>query len=132
MIKKIFNIAKNEQYNMSYEKIIDKLEKIDKRLERIEKKISVNTNISSNVVKSTSSTKKKQYKGTSGGIQLLIDEGFFEKPKSMRGILDELKKEGYFYPLQSVDAAVRKEFFKRKKVLVRIKEGKIWLYVIKK
>jgi transcriptional regulator of heat shock response len=118
---------------MSYEKIIEKLDKIEQRLTRIEKKIfPEKTEAVSSTDEPISKSKNKQYKGTSGGIQYLIEQGFFEKPKSMREIFDELKKEGYFYPLQSVDAAIRKEFFIRKRVLIRIKEGKIWLYAIKK
>lgn len=118
---------------MSYEKIIEKLEKIDRRLERIEKKIfHVDPNVLSKKIKPTSASKKKDYKGTSGGILFLIDRGFFDEPKSMRAILDELKKEGYFYPVESIDSTVRKVFFNKKKVLTRIKEGKIWLYVTRK
>ena len=118
---------------MSYEKIIEKLDKIDRRLERIEKKVfHLESDISSKKINSTSSPTKKDYKGTSGGIQFLIDHSFFDEPKSMRAILDELKKEGYFYPVESVDAAVRKVFFNKKKMFTRIKEGKIWLYVTRK
>ncbi|MEX0657412.1 MAG: hypothetical protein WD154_07715 [Nitrosopumilaceae archaeon] len=118
---------------MSYEKIIEKLEKIDQRLTRIEKKVfSGKSNVLSGTDEPTSNSKNKQYKGTVGGIQYLIDHGFFEKPKSMREIFDELKKEGYFYPLQSIDAAIRKDFLIKKKLLNRIKEGNIWLYAIRK
>ena len=117
---------------MSDEKILEKLEKIDRRLELIEKKLfHPESNVLSQKTKSTSSPKKKDV-GTAGGIELLIDQGFFEKPKSMKAILDELKKEGYFYPVTSIDASVRKNFFAKKKILTRIKEGKVWLYVTRK
>jgi len=117
---------------MSFEKILKKLEEMDNRLERIEKKFfSVKTEASLKKSKPTS-TKKAVYKGISGGVKMLIDNGFFETPRSMRQVIDELKREGYFYPPQSVDSAIRKDFFGRKKVLSRIKDGKIWVYVIRK
>lgn len=107
------------------------LDKIDKRLIRIEKLVSPDIIISSQT-KTESKEKTKEFKGITGGVRYLIDNRFFEKPKSMRDIFDELKKEGYFYPVQSVDSTIRKEYFIRKKILSRIKEGKKWKYVIRK
>jgi len=116
---------------MSDKKIIEMLDKIDKRLIRLEKLVAPDSTISPQTT-TKSQEKIKDYKGITGGIRYLIDNRFFEKPKSMREIFDELKKEGYFYPIQSVDGSIRKDFFIRKKTLLRIKAGKIWKYVVRK
>jgi len=74
----------------------------------------------------------KSYSGTNGGIRFLIDQGFFSQPRAVKEVLDELQKEGHYSSLQTVDAALRKEFVKRMKILTRVKDGKVWKYVLRK
>lgn len=73
-----------------------------------------------------------KYEGLMGGIQLLIDKGFFKKPVMVTEVQDALQKEGYFRPIQSTDATLRKDMVKRKKALTRIKLKGVWHYVVKK
>ena len=111
---------------------IKKLKKIiidhEVRISKLENQINSKT------VKSKSEKTKKDkshYSGIVGGIQLLIDNGFLNNPKSSKEIHREMNKKRYFKSLQSVDGSVRKKFVK-KKILERIKDDKIWKYVIRK
>lgn len=115
---------------MDKDNIEKKFEEIHNRLARIEK-ILLET-------KSKAKTSHKEesrpssYKGIVGGIQYLIDNNFLNQPRSMREIFDELKKEGYYYPLQSVDKTLRADLVHRKKILTRQQDNKVWKYVIRK
>lgn len=71
-------------------------------------------------------------KGTSKGVQELIEEGFFNEPKKIKDVVEELSRKGYFSSRDIIDRIVRRDFFKRKKILTRIKEDKIWKYAIQK
>ena len=72
------------------------------------------------------------YKGATGGIRLLIDDGFFKTPKSVKEIILELKREGYHYPDTSIFKILSVDFTNREKTLNRIREGRIFKYVIRK
>jgi len=110
---------------------IEKLEKIiqshEDRISKLEKQITINPTKS----KSEKTEKKSDYSGTSGGIQMLIDSGFLNKPKSSKEIHDEMKREGYYKSVKNVDGTVRNVFVK-KKILERFKVDKIWKYVVRK
>jgi len=75
--------------------------------------------------------KNNNYKGLSGGIRFLKDNGFFDNPKSTNETYAELKKEGYYHSLQSVDGALRNNFVSRNKILVRTEENEVWKYVLR-
>jgi len=72
------------------------------------------------------------YKGIVGGIQFLMDSNYLNQLRSMREIFEELKREGYYYSLQSVDTTLRRIFVSKKKVLTRTQVGKVWKYAIRK
>ena len=113
------------------------LEEVQKMLLDHEKRISF---LESG--KQTSNTSKKQkgnvsksnnsYNGLAGGIRFLINEGFLNEPKSIPEIESELKREGYHYSSSGVASTLSETFTKSQKVLNRIKDGKIWRYVIRK
>jgi hypothetical protein len=113
-------------------KIIKILESIEQRLLKIERIVAEDNLEKSSVKPKSVAIKSKSYEGLSGGIQLLIDNNFFSKPKSMREVFEELKREGYFYSLQSVDTTLRKVFVMNRKKVARIMDGKIWKYAIRK
>lgn len=75
---------------------------------------------------------KKTYAGLVGGIQLLIDKGYFDELRQPSSVVKELSKEGYFHSLQSVDKTIRIGFLKNKKLLTRIKQNSKWVYAIRK
>jgi len=72
------------------------------------------------------------YSGLNGGIRLLIKNDFLDKPKSLKEIQNELKRENYHYSISAVAKALSVYFTKNKKILTRFKEGKIWKYVVRK
>lgn len=109
------------------EDIKNEFEKIWKEIEGIKEKIG--TGNTSNI-----KTKKKSsnYSGLTGGIRFLIDNNFYNTPKSVKEIFNELKREGYHYSYESVDKLLRVDFHKNNKILNRFKEDKVWKYAIRK
>ena len=74
----------------------------------------------------------KKYKGLAGGIRLLIDNGFFNTPKSLNEIINELKREGYHNSKAGIASTLSETFTKSQKVLNRLQEDKVWKYVLRK
>ena len=109
---------------MNEQEIKKKFESIEKRLERLE---NPNTRYKKTLENST-----KNYKGLGGGINLLIHNRFFDTPKPFNEIFDEMKREGYHHSKGAVAKMLSVNFVKNKKILTRIKEDKIWKYVIRK
>lgn len=102
-----------------------KIKELEKRIARLEKQ----------VFGSKSSSKQSsvnEYKGLIGGLNLLIDNGFFKKTKLVTEVQDELQNEGYYHPLQSTDTRLRRDMVKRKKILTRVKVDGVWQYVLRK
>lgn len=102
------------------EELIEKISNLEKRLSKIEGEPTI-------IKKS-----KGGFQGLSGGIRLLLKNGFLNEPKSVKEIYEELAREGYHYPKRSVDKLLRVNFMKKQKLLTRIKKGKVWEYVIRK
>lgn len=75
---------------------------------------------------------KQEFKGLSGGIEHLISKGSLDAPKSVKEIQDELRKEGYHYPLASVAKLLSVDYMTKQKILTRIKERNVWKYVVRK
>jgi len=76
--------------------------------------------------------KQKKYSGLSGGIDLLIDNNFLNKPKDVNEIVSELKRENFHYPKNSIGKILSVDFTKKKRILTRIKEDKVFSYVVRK
>ena len=74
----------------------------------------------------------QSYKGLSGGIRFLMNNGFLNEPKAVSQIVTELGREGYHYPSRSVDKLLRVDFTNKRKVLNRIKKDNVWKYVLRK
>ena len=75
---------------------------------------------------------KNSYKGTSGGIRLIMDNKFLNAPKSVQEIVSELQREGYYSKSNTVDKLLRVNFTNKTKTLTRVKEDNVWKYVIRK
>jgi hypothetical protein len=75
---------------------------------------------------------KQEFKGLSGGIQLLISKGCVDTPKSVREIQDELKKEGYHYSFESITKLLSVDFMAKRKILTRVREDNVWKYAVRK
>ena len=72
------------------------------------------------------------FSGLMGGINFLISKKFLDSPKSVKDVMNELKKEGYFYLNGSIDKILRVDFVNKKKILTRISENNVWRYVVRK
>ena len=102
-----------------------KIKKLEERVAELEKAVFG--------TKSKRKTKpQSKYKGLTGGINLLIDNGFFKKPVLVTEVQDELKKEGYFYSLQATDTILRRNMVTRTKILTRMKIDGVWQYAVRK
>ena len=102
---------------------------VSKKLQDHERRISALEKTLGNAKKPK--PKKSDYTGVGGGIRLLIDNRFLDTPKFVSEIAAEMKREGYYHDLPSIDSPLRKTFLKNR-MLQRIKEGKKWKYVIRK
>lgn len=102
-----------------------KIKELEARISKLEKEVF-------GTRRPSAKSKSTNYKGLMGGINLIIENGFFKKPKLVTEIQDELKKEGYYYALQSTDTTLRRDMVNRKKILTRIKVSGVWQYVIRK
>ena len=106
---------------------------IEKRLDELEKvMITIQSEKVTTSGNKQSVKKKNRYDGLTGGIRFLIDNDFFKKPKEMREINNELKREGYHYPDPSTFKIISVDFIKKQKILTRLKEGRNYKYVIRK
>lgn len=107
------------------EEIKRRLDDFESRLEKIEKILFSDKTRKEKIV-------SKDYKGLAGGVRFLIDNGFLNQPKSVNEILDELKKESYHYTTAGIASTLSETFTKNQKILNRIKEGKVYKYVMRK
>jgi hypothetical protein len=104
-------------------KVMERLDNLEARVSSLEKSILT--------VKKIPAV-KKEFTGLSGGIRKLINDGFFNKPKSLREIMDEMRRQMYYYSEPAVNTAVTRDFMKRKGLLTRIGKRSQWKYVLRK
>ena len=71
-----------------------------------------------------------KYDGLTGGVQLLIDGGFFKQPVIVGQVQEALEQKGYYRPIESTNATLG-EFVDKKKILERLKDGGIWCFVLR-
>ena len=105
-------------------------EEIKNRFEAIEKRLGALEG--SPAPAETKLGKKEYFSGLAGGLRLLIKNGFLNSPKDFKEIKEELKREGYHYSDAGIISTLTETFVKNKKILTRIKDGKLWKYVIRK
>lgn len=98
------------------------LEDHERRINKLEEKLP----------KHKKQESEKNYKGLSGGIKFLVDNNFLNEPKTANEIMAELKREGYHHSLASISKMLSVNYTKNKKILNRIKEERVWKYVLRK
>lgn len=113
--------------------------KIDSFLSELESKDDIKQKNDSPIInrkrrKNGNST--KILTGVGRDIQSLIDNNFFNEPKLMNEILQELKREGFFHDAKVIDRTITTTFLKNRRTLRRIKNedgGKSrWKYLVRK
>jgi len=75
---------------------------------------------------------EQNYSGLTGGIQQLVDVGFFDKPQVLKDIADRLKENGYHYPRSSIHTSLFSGFIRNRKSLTRIRDEGSWKYITRK
>ena len=105
-----------------------KIQDLEKRVIALEK-ATKDQHLAITEEKASSET---NFSGLQGGIRFLISKNFLDNPKTVNEILDELKKEGYHYPYNSVNKIVSVNLMQKQKILTRMMEGNVWKYVIRK
>ena len=74
----------------------------------------------------------KKYKGATGGIRLLVDEGYFDKKRSFGEICKDLESKGYHYSKQAVQTPLNNLSSPKRKQLVAFTEKGRKLYAKRK
>lgn len=112
---------------MSIEERLSKLEDIVKEMnERLSK---VET-ILGNLLKESQKKIKKSEKRKITLMDLFItlkEDGFFDEPRKISDIAEELARRGYFYPTSSLTKPLIRSV--RKGILGRLKKEGVWHYV---
>ena len=75
---------------------------------------------------------QRNHLGVNAGVQLLIDEGFLDTPKSLAEIQAKLKEKAYNHKDGAVATALAKYFMKRDQKLTRTKEDSVYRYAVRK
>jgi UTP:GlnB (protein PII) uridylyltransferase len=72
------------------------------------------------------------FKGASGAINMLKDEGFFNTPRDLSIVMEKLKEIGRYYPKTTV--AMNMLNFTKRRIFNRLKdkETRNWQYVLRK
>lgn len=106
------------------EENIKKFEEFDERLKRIENTLFSKIGPLQKA--------KENFSGLAGGIRFLIKNGFFNEPKALKEVSEELKREGYHRSTSGVASTLSVTFTANQKLLTRIKDNKNWKYVLRK
>ena len=71
-------------------------------------------------------------KGAMGAITILINEGFFNTPKTIILIMEKLKERGYYYKHNAISMNLLNLTKKRQLNRFKDKKEKKWMYVLRK
>lgn len=75
---------------------------------------------------------KKKYSGATGGVRLLLKEGFFDEPKRLLEVSNQLKMEGRHYPNPSLSMGLLNLVRERELIRIQEKGKKTWNYVVRR
>lgn len=81
---------------------------------------------------SETSEKSKLHTGATGGIRLLLSDGFFEEPRKLSQVRNQLKTEGRYYPNPSISMGLLNLVRDRKLIRIQEQGKKTWLYVVRR
>lgn len=90
--------------------------------------VLLNEPIKSGRIKNTA----KDTSGATGGLRILIDEGYFNDPRQLPEIIDRLKQEGRHYSNATISMGLLN--LVRERILIRFRDkgDKKWKYIIRK
>ena len=76
--------------------------------------------------------RRKDTLGATGGLRVLVGEGYFDSPRQLPGIIERLKQEGRHYSSAAISMALLNLVKERVLTRFRDKGDKKWEYVIRK
>ena len=90
--------------------------------------------IDTGAARTTSSLRngKKDMSGATGGLRVLVDEGYFDGPRQLPEIIERLKQEGRHYSSAAISMGLLNLVKERVLTRFRDKGDKKWKYVIRK
>ncbi|TRZ64626.1 MAG: hypothetical protein D4Q79_01170 [Spirochaetia bacterium] len=71
-------------------------------------------------------------RGATGGLRVLVDEGYFDNPRQLSEIIEKLKQEGRHYPSATISMGLLNLVKERVLMRFRDKGDKKWKYVTRK
>ena len=98
------------------------------RLEKLERAVFAQAKTKS----TTSKLDPKKYKGATGGIRILVDNGFFDKKRSFGEICKALEGKGYHYSKQAVQTPLNNLSSTKGRLFVALTEKGRKLYAKRK
>lgn len=104
------------------------LRDIISRLEKLERAVFLSGKATTSQVDKDA----KKYKGSTGGIRLLADEGYFDKKRTFGDICKALESKGYHYTKQAVQTPLNNLSSPKKKLLVALNDKGRKLYAKRK
>lgn len=105
------------------------IKQIISRLEKLERAVFAQVKTKSGKFKVDP---KKKYKGATGGIRLLVDNGFLDKKRSFSEICKALEDKDYHYTKQAVQTPLNNLSSSKGKILVALTEKGRKLYAKRK
>lgn len=75
---------------------------------------------------------RKDTSGATGGLRVLVDEGYFDSPRQLPEIIERLKQEGRHYSSAAISMGLLNLVKERALMRFREKNDKKWKYVIRK
>lgn len=111
-----------------FQKILEQIEDHEKRIRELEESVLIHD---SKQKPRKIELGKDKYTGPTGGLRLLIKDGFFKSKKDLASVRRELESKDYYYSRQAVHEAL-KALAKPGGLLVALKEGGKKVYVERK
>lgn len=90
--------------------------------------------IETEAVRTPSSSRdgRKDKSGATGGLRVLVDEGYFDSPRQLPEIIERFKQEGRHYSSAAISMGLLNLVKERVLTRFRDKGDKKWKYVIRK
>lgn len=104
------------------------IKQIISRLEKLERAVFRSVSVTT----SKADKDARKYKGATGGMRLLVDEGYFDKKRSFGEICKVLENNGYHYTKQAVQTPLNNLSYPKSKLLVALTEKGRKLYAKRK
>jgi len=108
------------------------LKDILERLDRLEAMVAKLESQKEPLAKPVTAAEVESFGGLSGGINLILKDGFMNEPKSVDEIQKELERRGYYHSFEAIATLLRRDFMKRRQIITRIEKNGKWYYGLKR